>query len=240
MKNVATHRERNSRGTRSREIILSTAREVFSELGPEAATMRHIARRSGVNIATLLYYFPDKESLVVEVMGKQERAELQILREWRDSLTDQQLSNIDSLKEALNVGGIMIIDRIIEDPSRFRLDLYSDLDATKFRMDDTLESRESAVEKPDAGIGHSQDSPRPETPEKEVTRAVLLRAIELGTLHCEMQDLDDYIDGYSYLCRGFAIAHMQEIAPGAKNRDKVVNRFRKLVHRYIYNMLPGE
>jgi len=233
MKNVATHRERNSRGTRSRDIILATAREVFSELGPEAATLRNIARKSGVNIATLLYYFPNKESLVLEVMGSQEREELQILQEWRDSLTDHQLSNLDSLKEALTVGGTLIIDRIIEDPSKFRLDLFSDLDATKFRSDVPLKDPE---EKPDTLI---KDLKQIDLPEKEITRTVLIRAMKLGTLECEVQDLDDYIDGYSYLCRGFAIAHLQEVAPGLKNRDEVINRFRKLVRRYIHNMLPG-
>jgi AcrR family transcriptional regulator len=222
MKNESSQHERSIRGKKSRTEILSKAVEVFSELGPDGATLRLVARRAGVNIATLMYYFPSKESLFAEVVGLMESGELRIVEAWRQSLTDQQLSRIDSLKEALNELGIMIIDRVIEDPSRFRLGVYSALDVS--RPDQLIPTRSSKAS----------------SPEKEVVRSVLTRAVGLGTIHCTPQEIEDYIEGYTYLSRGFAIAHIKEIARGSKKRNVIIQRFRKLIYRYINNMLPGE
>jgi AcrR family transcriptional regulator len=222
MKNKSSQHERSIRGKKSRAEILSKAVEVFSELGPDGATLRLVARRAGVNIATLMYYFPGKESLFAEVIGLMEGGELRIVETWRQSLTDQQLSRIDSLKEALNELGIMIIDRVIEDPSRFRLGVYSALDTS--RPEQLIPARSSKTP----------------SPEKEVVRSVLIRAVKLGTLHCSPQEIEDYIEGYTYLSRGFAIAHIKEIAKGSKKRNIIIQRFRKVIYRYINNMLPGE
>jgi AcrR family transcriptional regulator len=222
MKNGADQHERSVRGKKSRADILAAALDVFSELGPDGATLRLVARRAGVNIATLMYYFPSKESLFAEVVGLMEGGELHIVEVWRDSLTDSRLSQIDSLKEALTELGTMIIDRVIRDPSRFRLGVYSALDT----------SRPEQV----VPAGSSKNP----SPEKEVVRSVLTRAVGLGTLHCDPQEIEDYIEGYTYLSRGFAIAHIKEIAKGSKKRNVIIQRFRKLIYRYINNMLPGE
>jgi hypothetical protein len=95
-------------------------------------------------------------------------------------------------------------------------------------------------EKSSAAAGSGKIPRRSGSPEKDAVRAILVRAIELGTLRCDVQELDDYIEGYTYLSRGFAIAHIREIAIGAENRDKIIRRFRKLMRRYVTNMLPGE
>jgi AcrR family transcriptional regulator len=56
----------------NREAILSAAREVFSDIGYGAATVRDIIRRTGLASGTFYNYFPDKESvlraLVDEIM----------------------------------------------------------------------------------------------------------------------------------------------------------------------------
>ncbi len=240
MKNGAEQHERSSRGEKGRADILATAIEVLSELGPDAATLRLVARRSGVNIATLMYYFPSKESLVAEVMQTLEGGELHIVEKWRDSLTDQQLSGLDTLKGALAELGIMIIDRVIEDPNRFRLGVYTALETPKVIDPEGVESQTAQKQRSPEGQGSSKKSSHTGSPEKDVVRSVLPRAIKLGAFRCEMQELDDYIEGYTYLSRGFAIAHIQEIALGSENRGKIIRRFRKFVHRYVNNMLPGE
>jgi len=223
MKNGSDRHKRSMRGERSRSVILAEAVDVFSELGPEAATMRLVARRAGVNIATLLYYFPSKEDLFDEVVGMMDGGELAIVQAWRESITDSMISDLDSLKEALTELGILIVDRVIADPSRFRLGLYSALDNSPPGSGQFDVAGESSVP----------------SPERVVVRAVLVRAVELGTLRCEIQEIDDYIEGYTYLSRGFAIAHVKEISKGSAGREAVIRRFRELIRRYVNNMLPG-
>ena len=226
MKNGSDRHERSHRGERSRADILAAAIEVFSELGPDGATLRLIARRTGVNIATLMYYFPSKEALFAEVVGMLEGGELRIVELWRDSLVPSTLSRLDSLKEALTELGIMIIDRVIDDPGRFRLGVFSALDA----------SRQEQAENGGAG---SQGATL-HSPEREAVRDVLVKAMELGAFRADPRELDDYIEGYTYLSRGFAMTHIAEIAKGSMNRDSIIRRFRNLIHRYVNNMLPRE
>ncbi|QNP67381.1 TetR/AcrR family transcriptional regulator [Streptomyces genisteinicus] len=52
---------------RNRERIVSAAREMFVEFGPEVP-LDEIARRAGVGNATLYRHFPDRQSLVREVV----------------------------------------------------------------------------------------------------------------------------------------------------------------------------
>jgi hypothetical protein len=152
--------------------------------------------------------------------------ELAIVTAWRAMVSDESLSRLDSLKETLTDLGVLIIDRVIADPARLRLGLFSALEVSGQRL-----TEGTATE----GIG-STLSP---SPEKDVVRAVLARAVELGTLACGFQEIDDYIEGYTYLSRGFAVAHIREISAGAAGRDAVARRFRQIIRRYIHNMLPG-
>jgi AcrR family transcriptional regulator len=46
--------------------LLHTAGEIFAEKGYHAATVREICQKAGVNIASVSYYFRDKEGLYVE------------------------------------------------------------------------------------------------------------------------------------------------------------------------------
>ena len=50
--------------------ILETAGEVFAEKGYEAATVRDICERAGVNVAAVNYYFGGKESLYVQTLER--------------------------------------------------------------------------------------------------------------------------------------------------------------------------
>ena len=52
----------------SRELIISVAGEIFAEHGYEAATIKEITDRAGVNVASVNYYFRDKLGLYTEVL----------------------------------------------------------------------------------------------------------------------------------------------------------------------------
>jgi len=52
----------------ARQRLLAAAEEVFADKGYDAATVRDITRRAGVNIASINYYFGDKERLYIETV----------------------------------------------------------------------------------------------------------------------------------------------------------------------------
>jgi AcrR family transcriptional regulator len=56
--------------TSTRERILEAALHCFSELGFEGATTREIARRAGVNLGLIKYYFDGKERLWREAVTR--------------------------------------------------------------------------------------------------------------------------------------------------------------------------
>ncbi len=57
-----------------REALVRATFEVIAERGFEGLRTREVAGRVGVNVATLHYYFPTKEALIVEVVGYITRA----------------------------------------------------------------------------------------------------------------------------------------------------------------------
>ncbi|SFJ81539.1 TetR/AcrR family transcriptional regulator [Amycolatopsis sacchari] len=72
--------------SRNRSRILEAARELFAATGPDV-TMRAIARRSGVGVATLYRHFPTREALIAAAF-EQELAHC-------DRLTEEALADPD-------------------------------------------------------------------------------------------------------------------------------------------------
>ncbi|MFL6073205.1 MAG: helix-turn-helix domain-containing protein [Mycobacteriales bacterium] len=54
----------------TRELILDAARQEIARRGYDAATMRAIARRAGVDPRLIRYYFADKRSLAAAALGE--------------------------------------------------------------------------------------------------------------------------------------------------------------------------
>jgi AcrR family transcriptional regulator len=59
-------RARRADGARNAELLLSAAKELFDEQGPEA-TLDEVARRAGLGNATLYRHFPTRGDLLVAV-----------------------------------------------------------------------------------------------------------------------------------------------------------------------------
>jgi AcrR family transcriptional regulator len=75
----------------NRAAILAAGREVFAELGFGAASVRDIIRRTGLASGTFYNYFPDKESVlreIVEDFAVQARARVQAAR--REATTPEE------------------------------------------------------------------------------------------------------------------------------------------------------
>jgi len=67
-RSIARRQERQVGEDDTPTRLLRAAREIFSEVGYQAATIREISERAGTNIALVNYHFGDKLELYVEVM----------------------------------------------------------------------------------------------------------------------------------------------------------------------------
>ncbi|WP_369251288.1 TetR/AcrR family transcriptional regulator [Streptomyces sp. R41] len=79
---------------RNRAQVLAAARTAFRELGT-AAPLDEIARRAGVNIATLYRRFPDREALIQQVVLDGFTLVLQAARDALDAAPQDPLAGIE-------------------------------------------------------------------------------------------------------------------------------------------------
>lgn len=66
---------------KNRVAILNAALEVFSQFGFRGSTLDQIAKTSGLSKPNLLYYFPSKEAIHVELLSG-------LMKTWLDPLRD--------------------------------------------------------------------------------------------------------------------------------------------------------
>jgi AcrR family transcriptional regulator len=66
-------RPRRADAQRNRELLLSAAREVFSERGV-GAPLDEVARRAGIGNATMYRHFPDRRELIIAVYADEVQA----------------------------------------------------------------------------------------------------------------------------------------------------------------------
>lgn len=84
---LAPGQRRKPKQLRSRlmvETILEAARQIFAEHGFEAATTNQIAERAGISIGSLYQYFPNKDSLILEIQRMHHDELLALIRSAMD------------------------------------------------------------------------------------------------------------------------------------------------------------
>lgn len=85
-----------------RSSILTSAEELFSDLGYEGTSTRQIAKEAGANMSMISYYFGSKEGVFIEVMNKR-------LENFKAQLTSISEENIAPMQKLFKV-----IDRYTE------------------------------------------------------------------------------------------------------------------------------
>ena len=75
--------KREQTKVQNRQAILDAAREVFGELGYEAATVRHIIRRTGLAAGTFYNYYRSKEEVFAALADDGARRFAPILKSLR-------------------------------------------------------------------------------------------------------------------------------------------------------------
>jgi AcrR family transcriptional regulator len=85
-----TRRDRRRQATRAE--ILSAARELLLEVGPEGLSLRQVARRADFSPAALYTYFPSKDSLIASLFGESfERLDVYLRRVPADLPPDRRV-----------------------------------------------------------------------------------------------------------------------------------------------------
>jgi len=75
--------KREQTKVRNRGVILRAAREVFVEIGYDAATVRDIVGRTDLAPGTFYNYFPDKQSVLLALVGEATSVGTRLIREAR-------------------------------------------------------------------------------------------------------------------------------------------------------------
>jgi AcrR family transcriptional regulator len=99
--------------TDKKDHILDVAEKLFSELGFEGASTRHISKEAAVNMAMLNYYFGSKDGLYRAVLERR----LGNFRGTLSSLLQENISSWDKVNKCIE----LYVDRVIGNNKFHRL-----------------------------------------------------------------------------------------------------------------------
>ena len=106
---VVGKRERTKASNRA--AILDAARDVFAELGYDAATVRDIVRGTDLASGTFYNYFPDKEAVLRALLEDS-------AREWRRRVREAR-AQASTLEDFVGLGYRAFFSFIADDPTIF-------------------------------------------------------------------------------------------------------------------------
>lgn len=118
-----------SEGLSMRENILAAAVQLFAEYGYHAAPLRDIARLAGIQAASIYYHYPNKQSLLVEIMAIHMQRLIHnlelILRDYNDPIQRLQAAITNHIRlHTTYKAEFFIIDtemRALEEENRLRI-----------------------------------------------------------------------------------------------------------------------
>ena len=107
-----------------KERILQKAEEMFFRYGVKSITMDDIARELGISKKTIYLHFPDKDELVVQVVGREmekdkceyeelDNSEANAIEKLIQASLDELMKNRTSIVIAHRLSTIAKLDRII-------------------------------------------------------------------------------------------------------------------------------
>jgi AcrR family transcriptional regulator len=100
---------KSTRGAATRNRVLEVAREVLANEGLEAFALRDIAKRAGMQLGNLQYYFPAREDLIEAVIRAESASNVEIMNELMEGARDledymKQLAQL-MIREYNSMGG---------------------------------------------------------------------------------------------------------------------------------------
>lgn len=110
-RDTASKRERTK--LRNRSLILNAAREVFVDIGYDAASVRDIVARTNLAPGTFYNYFPDKQSVLVALVSEATSIGTRLIREAR--------LRTNTLEERVHAGFRAYFEFIAGDRALFEL-----------------------------------------------------------------------------------------------------------------------
>jgi AcrR family transcriptional regulator len=116
-------------GLSMRENILAAAVQLFAEYGYHAAPLRDIARIAGIQAASIYYHYPNKQSLLIEIMAIHMQSLIRnlerILQDYHDPVQRLQAAITNHIRlHTTYKAEFFIIDtemRALEDENRMRI-----------------------------------------------------------------------------------------------------------------------
>jgi len=90
-------RKMTSKATRTRELLLRTAINLFAEKGYADTSIREIGIRANVSTSILYHYFKSKEDILFEVITTSSRELIEMLKEIQERIENP----VECLKEML-------------------------------------------------------------------------------------------------------------------------------------------
>lgn len=170
----------DNRKARTRERILDAARELLMAEGVEGFSMRKLASRIGYSATAIYFHFPDKETLLVELVNRQ-------FMKFRQAFTRFQ-GERDPV-ERLRRMGAAYIEFALKNPDHYRF-LFLNPSLKSLPLDESIERGNPA-----------EDS-------YAYLRATLAEAIELGLLRAEFTDSDQAAQVLWSAVHGLAALHI--------------------------------
>ena len=171
-------RERNKAQNRSE--IIAAAREVFTELGYDAATVRDVIRRTRLASGTFYNYFPDKESLFRAVLRESEDRR----HEWLRRVERRDVGFEEYLRDTFRA----YFEFVVSDRETFDLMRRNSHTIRAFARDPIIVDERERLSRALAAAMDGEELPR--TDAKFLASAILGVAFEVAVIMVERDPVD--------------------------------------------------